>query len=111
MSYSPRPDEHPLVRELHLMAKRSFQDPQLKDRYDALRRVVMAALHKKQPGLVARLVREEIARLEDLVMTEARQWREAAEAIDHQRHCQALRAASTVRLFLQSTATRLAGDE
>jgi hypothetical protein len=111
MSYqSLRPDEHPLVRELQLMARRA-DDLQLKERYDTLRRTVVSAIHRKQPGLVARLVRDEIERLAEIVLTECRQWREAGAWPDHRRHCQTIRAAAQVHLYLSQTGIRLAGEE
>lgn len=111
MSYQPKPDEHPLVRELQFMSRRAEQDIQLKERYDTLRRAVVSAIYRKQPGLVARLVREEIERLADVIMTECRQWRETGTWPEHRRHCQTVRAAAQVHLYLTQTGLRLAGEE
>jgi hypothetical protein len=111
MAYSGPPIEHPLVRELKLMARRADQDPPLRGRYDSFRKAVAVALGRREPGAVARLVRAEIAGLNDLVLVEARQWREAADWADHKRYWQAVRAAANFLMFLQTTGLRMAGEE
>jgi hypothetical protein len=102
-----KPAEHPLARELFLMARRSEQDPVLKERYLALRKDVMAALGRRTPGLVARLVNEEVGKLVELVLVESRAWREAQPWEDHRQHLRCLRAAATVHLWLTTTGTHL----
>lgn len=105
-----KPADHPLCRELHLMARRSDQDPCLKERYLGFRKEVMAALGRKVPGLVGRLVANESERLVALVLDESRQWREAGEWSVHRQHLRVLRSAAHMHLFLTSTGMLLAED-
>lgn len=109
--YRGLPIEHPLVRELKLMARRSDQDPPLKDRFESFRKLVTTALHRREPGAVARLVRAEVAALNELVLTETRQWQEAGGTVGHMRYWQSVRAASNFLLFLSTTGIRMAGEE
>jgi hypothetical protein len=107
MTYPPAAD-HPLAKELTLMARRAEPDLVLKARYLGFRKELLAVLGRKVPGAVVRLVAEELARVNETVLTEARQWREAGTWDDHRQHLVQVRAAALFYLFLKTTATDIA---
>lgn len=71
---------------------------------------MIACARLGRPGGVARLVADEVRRLVETVMTECRQWRPAVEWGDHRRHCEGMRAAAELHLFLADVSRKMPED-
>jgi hypothetical protein len=100
--------EHPLAKELVVMARRAEPDLVLKARYLGFRKELLGVVAKRVPGLVVKLVAGELARVAETVLTESRQWREAQAWEDHCRHLQGMRAAASFHLWLGTEGLKIA---